>query len=188
MSTPLLYRSHGNGQLLQVLHLRQQSEPARVGLELFIQQLHGAPVTLEPHVQVLLTFVRTGWDLGSLSGAGIGGLDDYVLKSATLSSTPACSPFTPLNFEATPIVRVAIEPKHPSEMPKLVRGMRLLNQADPCAEVLIQETGEHVLVTAGEVHLQRCLDDLRERNVEEMWSDLDTVLAGANIWEGDQLT
>lgn len=51
------------------------------------------------------------------------------------------------------------------EMPKLVRGMRLLNQADPCAEVLIQETGEHVLVTAGEVHLQRCLDDLRDRSV-----------------------
>ncbi|XP_070758069.1 elongation factor-like GTPase 1 isoform X1 [Enoplosus armatus] len=94
---------------------------------------------------------------------GIGGLEDCVLKSATLSTSPACPPFTPLNFEATPIVRVAIEPKHPSEMPKLVHGMRLLNQADPCAEVLIQETGEHVLVTAGEVHLQRCLDDLRER-------------------------
>uniref|UniRef100_A0A669F168 Elongation factor-like 1 n=1 Tax=Oreochromis niloticus TaxID=8128 RepID=A0A669F168_ORENI len=94
---------------------------------------------------------------------GIGGLEEYVLKSATLSTAPACPPFTPLNFEATPIVRVAIEPKHPSEMPKLVRGMRLLNQADPCAEVLIQETGEHVLVTAGEVHLQRCLDDLRDR-------------------------
>ncbi|CAG5850143.1 unnamed protein product [Menidia menidia] len=94
---------------------------------------------------------------------GIGGLEEFVLKSATLSESPACPPLTPLNFEATPIVRVAIEPKHPSEMPKLVHGMRLLNQADPCAEVLIQETGEHVLVTAGEVHLQRCLDDLRER-------------------------
>ncbi|XP_072321106.1 elongation factor-like GTPase 1 [Eucyclogobius newberryi] len=94
---------------------------------------------------------------------GICGLEEFVLKSATLSTSPACPPFTPLNFEATPIVRVAIEPKHPSEMPKLVRGMRLLNQADPCAEVLIQETGEHVLVTAGEVHLQRCLDDLRDR-------------------------
>uniref|UniRef100_A0A8C2WDW8 Elongation factor-like 1 n=1 Tax=Cyclopterus lumpus TaxID=8103 RepID=A0A8C2WDW8_CYCLU len=96
---------------------------------------------------------------------GIGGLEVSVLKSATLSTSPACPPFIPLNFEATPIVRVAIEPKHPSEMPKLVRGMRLLNQADPCAEVLIQETGEHVLVTAGEVHLQRCLDDLRDRSV-----------------------
>uniref|UniRef100_A0A3B5MVV6 Elongation Factor G domain-containing protein n=1 Tax=Xiphophorus couchianus TaxID=32473 RepID=A0A3B5MVV6_9TELE len=94
---------------------------------------------------------------------GIGGLEDCVLKTATLSASLACSPFTPLNFEAAPIVRVAVEPKHPSEMPKLVSGMRLLNQADPCVEVLIQETGEHVLVTAGEVHLQRCLDDLRER-------------------------
>uniref|UniRef100_A0A8C4TEJ3 Elongation factor-like 1 n=2 Tax=Erpetoichthys calabaricus TaxID=27687 RepID=A0A8C4TEJ3_ERPCA len=94
---------------------------------------------------------------------GIGGLEEYVLKSATLSSSPACPPFTALNFEAAPIVRVAVEPKHPSEMPKLVQGMKLLNQADPCVEVLIQETGEHVLVTAGEVHLQRCLDDLKER-------------------------
>ncbi|XP_056591298.1 LOW QUALITY PROTEIN: elongation factor-like GTPase 1 [Triplophysa dalaica] len=94
---------------------------------------------------------------------GIGGMEEFILKSATISTSPACPPFTALNFEATPIVRVAVEPKHPSEMPKLVRGMRLLNQADPCVEVLIQETGEHVLVTAGEVHLQRCLDDLRER-------------------------
>ncbi|POI27011.1 hypothetical protein CIB84_009239, partial [Bambusicola thoracicus] len=93
----------------------------------------------------------------------IGGLQDFVLKSATLSTSPACPPFTPLNFEATPIVRVAVEPKHPSDMPQLVRGMKLLNQADPCVQVLIQETGEHVLVTAGEVHLQRCLDDLKER-------------------------
>ncbi|XP_064123267.1 elongation factor-like GTPase 1 isoform X1 [Loxodonta africana] len=94
---------------------------------------------------------------------GIGGLQDFVLKSATLCSLPSCPPFIPLNFEATPIVRVAVEPKHPSEMPHLVKGMKLLNQADPCVQILIQETGEHVLVTAGEVHLQRCLDDLRER-------------------------
>lgn len=50
-------------------------------------------------------------------------------------------------------------------MPALVRGMRLLNQADPCVQVFLQETGEHVLVSAGEVHLQRCLDDLKERYI-----------------------
>ena len=48
-------------------------------------------------------------------------------------------------------------------MGKLVQGLKLLNQADPCVQIIIQDTGEHVLVTAGEVHLQRCLDDLRER-------------------------
>ncbi|MEE6503277.1 hypothetical protein FKM82_004787 [Ascaphus truei] len=101
--------------------------------------------------------------LPKVTFSGIGGLEDFVLKSSTLSTSPACPPFIPLNFEATPIVRVAVEPKHPSEMPQLVKGMKLLNQADPCVEVLIQETGEHVLITAGEVHLQRCLDDLRHR-------------------------
>ncbi len=46
-----------------------------------------------------------------------------------------------------------------------MEGLRLLNQADPCVEVYVQEKGEHVLVTAGEIHLQKCLDDLRSRSV-----------------------
>lgn len=62
-----------------------------------------------------------------------------------------------------PILRVAVEPAHTIDMDALVNGLKLLNQADPCVQVLVQETGEHVLVTAGEVHLQRCLDDLKER-------------------------
>lgn len=66
---------------------------------------------------------------------------------------------------ATPILRVAVEPKHATDMPALVRGLRLLNQADACVQVLVQETGEHVIVTAGEVHLERCLDDLTHRLV-----------------------
>ena len=51
------------------------------------------------------------------------------------------------------------------DMPKLVAGLKLLNQADPCVQVLVQETGEHVIITAGEVHLRRCMDDLIERFV-----------------------
>lgn len=42
-------------------------------------------------------------------------------------------------------------------MPKLVRGLHILNQADPCAEYIVQETGEHVILTAGELHLEVCL-------------------------------
>ena len=48
-------------------------------------------------------------------------------------------------------------------MDALIHGMKLLNQSDPCVEVLVQESGEHVIVAAGEVHLQKCLDDLRLR-------------------------
>jgi ribosome assembly protein 1 len=39
-------------------------------------------------------------------------------------------------------------------MAALVEGLQLLNQADPAVEILIQETGEHVIVAAGELHLE----------------------------------
>ncbi|KAA1479454.1 P-loop containing nucleoside triphosphate hydrolase protein [Dentipellis sp. KUC8613] len=68
-----------------------------------------------------------------------------------------------VNRQAPPIVRVALEPIMPADMPKLLRGMKLLSQADPCAETFQQSTGEHVILTAGELHLERCLKDLRER-------------------------
>jgi ribosome assembly protein 1 len=92
--------------------------------------------------------------------AAIGGLKQFILKSATLSTTLFCPSFISTNVQTTPIVRVAIEPKNPSKIKDLLKGLRLLNQADPCVEILVQENGEHILCAAGEVHLQRCIDDL----------------------------
>ncbi|CAG8587801.1 3393_t:CDS:10, partial [Funneliformis caledonium] len=94
---------------------------------------------------------------------GIGGLEGHILKNGTLSSTNKCKNLAGVAMGSSPIVRVALEPLEPSEIGKLTEGLRLLNQADPCVEVLVQETGEQVILTAGEVHLERCLRDLRER-------------------------
>lgn len=114
-------------------------------------------------------YLLMGRDLESLNDVpagnvfGIGNLEEHVLKTATLATTPACPPFIEMDVPVVPIVRVALEPAHPAEMQALIRGLKLLNQADACVQVLIQETGEHVIVTAGEIHLQRCLDDLKQR-------------------------
>lgn len=83
-----------------------------------------------------------------------------MLKTATLSTSLHCPSIRELQYVDT-IVRVAVEPKNPLDMPALTKGLRLLNQADSCVQVLVQATGEHVLGTAGEVHLERCLEDLR---------------------------
>ncbi|KAJ8080788.1 Cytoplasmic GTPase/eEF2-like protein (ribosomal biogenesis) [Marasmius tenuissimus] len=101
----------------------------------------------------------------------IRGLEGKVGRSATL-----CAPGNDgrdvrdclvnlgrVNRSAAPIVRVALEPAMPVDMPKLLAGMKLLSQSDPCVETFQQQTGEHVIVTAGELHLERCLKDLRER-------------------------
>ncbi|KAI9594546.1 P-loop containing nucleoside triphosphate hydrolase protein [Syncephalis fuscata] len=142
------------GQSIRVLGPKY--DPAR-------PNLHTAQVTISS------LYMLMGRDLVMLSEVpagnvcGIGGLDGVVLKTATLTDQHDCPSFGALKGQSAPIVRVAVEPSNPTKMSALVEGLRLLSQADPCAEVVLQTTGEHVLMTAGELHLERCIKDLRER-------------------------
>ncbi|KAI5065068.1 hypothetical protein GOP47_0019763 [Adiantum capillus-veneris] len=95
--------------------------------------------------------------------AAIRGLGQLILKTATLSTTAYCWPFRSMTFQAAPIMRVALEPSDPSDLGSLTRGLRLLNRADPFVEISLSATGEHVIAAAGEVHLERCIRDLKER-------------------------
>lgn len=95
---------------------------------------------------------------------GIGGLEGCILKSGTICSQLEGSVnLAGVNMGAQPIVRVALEPVNPGDLEKMIKGLHLLVQSDPCAEYEQFENGEHVLLTAGELHLERCLTDLRER-------------------------
>ena len=95
---------------------------------------------------------------------GIAGLEGHILKSGTLCSQLEGSVnLAGVNMASQPIVRVALEPVNPADLDKMIRGLKLLVQSDPCAEYEQFESGEHVLLTAGELHLERCLTDLRER-------------------------
>ena len=54
-----------------------------------------------------------------------------------------------------PVVTVAVEAKHPRDLPKLVEVLRTISKADPSIEVTInQETGEHLMSGMGELHLE----------------------------------
>jgi len=97
---------------------------------------------------------------------GIRGLEDGgLLKSGTLCSqiNGSVNLAGIANLAGKPIVRVALEPVNPADLDKMINGLRLLVRSDPCAEYEQFPSGEHVLLTAGELHLERCLTDLRER-------------------------
>jgi len=95
---------------------------------------------------------------------GIGGLEGHILKSGTICSQLEGSVnLAGVNMGSQPIVRVALEPVNPADLDKMISGLKLLVQSDPCAEYEQFSSGEHVLLTAGELHLERCLTDLRER-------------------------
>ena len=129
---------------------------------------HAAP---EPQkVRVTGLYLMMGRGLEALTSVpagvvfGIAGLEGYILKSGTLCSQLEGSVnLAGVSMGSQPIVRVALEPVNPGDLDKLINGMRLLEQSDPCAVYEVLESGEHVILTAGELHLERCLKDLRER-------------------------
>ncbi|KAJ1335176.1 ribosome assembly protein 1 [Microdochium nivale] len=129
---------------------------------------HAAP---EPQqVTVTALYMLMGRNLESLESVpagvvfGIGGLDGHILKSGTLcSQLEGAVNLAGVNMAGNPIVRVALEPVNPADLDKMIEGLRLLVQSDPCAEYEQFGSGEHVLLTAGELHLERCLTDLKDR-------------------------
>lgn len=134
-----------------------------------IWKISVADPTTSPYVKEVTIenlYLLMGKELEELDEApagnivGIRGLQYQVLKTATLSNNPFCPSFCDLTIMATPIYRVAVEPKNIADLPKLKKGLKLLNQADACVQVIVQENGEHVLVTLGEIHLERCIYDL----------------------------
>jgi len=90
------------------------------------------------------------------------GIDQYLLKSGTISDNENAHNLRVMKFSVSPVVRVAVEPKNPSELPKLVEGLKRLSKSDPCVKCYIEESGEHIVAGAGELHLEICLKDLRE--------------------------
>ncbi|KAK1827216.1 ribosome assembly protein 1 [Podospora conica] len=123
-------------------------------------------------VKVGALYMFMGRNLESLESVpagvvfGIRGLEGSgILKSGTLCSQieGAVNLAGIANLGGRPIVRVALEPVNPADLDKMINGLHLLVQSDPCAEYEQFASGEHVLLTAGELHLERCLTDLRER-------------------------
>ncbi len=93
---------------------------------------------------------------------GLVGLDHFIVKSATLSNLEEAFPLKDMKYSVSPVVRVAVEPKNPADLPKLVEGLKRLAKSDPLVQTIMDESGEHVIAGAGELHLEICLKDLQE--------------------------
>merc|ERR1719204_1659611 len=93
---------------------------------------------------------------------GLVGVDQYLVKTGAISTFEGAHNMKVMKFSVSPVVRVAVEPKNPSELPKLVEGLKRLSKSDPMVQCIIEESGEHIIAGAGELHLVICLKDLEE--------------------------
>merc|ERR550534_1092603 len=93
---------------------------------------------------------------------GLVGVDQFIVKTGTISNCEAAHNMKTMKFSVSPVVRIAVEPKNPQDLPKLVEGLKRLAKSDPMVLCLTEESGEHIIAGAGELHLEICLKDLEE--------------------------
>jgi len=104
---------------------------------------------------------------------GLVGVDQYLLKTGTLSDHDEAHNIRVMKYSVSPVVRVAVEAKNAADLPKLIEGLNKLAKSDPLVLVIHEETGQHIIAGCGELHVEICLNDLQNEyaNCEIKQSD-----------------
>ncbi|KAL9716590.1 hypothetical protein Ac2012v2_001038 [Leucoagaricus gongylophorus] len=95
----------------------------------------------------------------------IGGVEASISKTATIASATVDDDlyiFRPIKHITESVLKVAIEPIAPSELPKMLSGLRSINKSYPLISTKVEESGEHVLIGTGELYLDCVMHDLRK--------------------------
>jgi len=72
-------------------------------------------------------------------------------------------PFERIKYVSEPVITIAVEPKHPKDLPRLVDAMNRLSIEDPNLIATInKETGEYLLSGMGELHLEIAVKFLQD--------------------------
>merc|ERR1719456_898903 len=105
------------------------------------------------------------------------GVDQYILKSGTITDIETAHNITAMKYSVSPVVKVAVKPKDGKDLPKLVEGLKKLSKSDPLVVCTTEESGEHVIAGCGELHVEICLKDLREEYAQCDFSVSDPVVS-----------
>lgn len=103
----------------------------------------------------------------------ISGVDNSIVKTATLvppklENNEDAYIFKPLTHFTESVLKVAVEPVNPSELPKMLDGLRKVNKSYPLINTRVEESGEHVILGTGELYMDCVLHDLRK-----LYSDME---------------
>lgn len=89
----------------------------------------------------------------------LAGLDKYLHKSGTISTYAQAHNIRSMKFTVSPVVRIAVDPVNPADLPKFLEGMKRLSRSDQLVQCSTDK-GQYVIAGAGELHLEICLRDL----------------------------
>jgi len=97
---------------------------------------------------------------------------EYARAGETVSTIKNVHLFENIKYVSEPVVTVAVESKHPRELPKLVDAMRKLSIEDPNLVVKInEESGEMLMAGMGVLHLEIATSLLQDAGLDIITSE-----------------
>jgi elongation factor 2 len=99
-------------------------------------------------------------DVPAGNTVGLVGVDQFLLKTGTITDHPDAHTIRNMKYSVSPVVRVAVKTKNAGDLPKLVEGLKKLSKSDPLVVCSTEENGEHIISGCGELHIEICLKDL----------------------------
>ncbi len=92
---------------------------------------------------------------------------EHAVAGETLSTVKGTQAFESIKYVSEPVVTIAVEPKHPKDLPKLVDALRRITVEDPNLIVKInEETGETLMAGMGVLHLEIATSLLQEAGLD----------------------
>ncbi|MGI0021052.1 MAG: elongation factor EF-2 [Nitrososphaera sp.] len=92
---------------------------------------------------------------------------DYAVSGESVSTIKGSTAFESIKYVSEPVVTIAVEPKHPKDLPKLVEGLRRITVEDPNLIVKInEESGETLMAGMGVLHLEIATSLLQELGLD----------------------
>ncbi len=110
---------------------------------------------------------------------------EHARAGQTLSSIAGIQAFEGIHYVSEPVVQIAVEPKHPKDLPKLVEALNRITIEDPNLVVKInEESGETVIAGMGVLHLEIATALIADAKVEIITSQplinyRETIRSGA---------
>lgn len=109
----------------------------------------------------------------------IEGIDKFSSKFCTIYDKQLRNVFyrsLEVKFCTCSVVKIALEPLNPADLPKMLDGLRMCSKSYPLLEVKMYETGEHMIFGTGELYLDSVLHDLRN-----LYTDIEIKLSDPSV-------
>eukprot|EP00826_Nyctotherus_ovalis_P033065 TRINITY_DN2667_c0_g1_i16.p1 TRINITY_DN2667_c0_g1~~TRINITY_DN2667_c0_g1_i16.p1 ORF type:complete len:300 (-),score=124.31 TRINITY_DN2667_c0_g1_i16:668-1567(-) len=109
----------------------------------------------------------------------VDGIDQPIVKMATLvgaETSLMLDIMRPFYFCTEPVMKVACEPLIPSELPKMLDGLRRVAKSYVISKTRVEETGEHLVTGTGELYLDCVFHDLRR-----LYADIEIKVSDPSV-------